>query len=109
MIAHVILYKPKADLPSGTREAILHGLSAAANSIPAIRRLRVGRRVTHGRPGYEQVMREDFEYLVIVEFDDVEGLTAYLAHPSHAAIGAHFTNSAAASLAYDYELLDLKA
>ena len=40
-------------------------------------------------------MREDFEYIVIIEFDDVDGLTAYLAHPAarrdrqplHAGIG----------------------
>ena len=51
-------------------------------------------------------MREDFEYAVVVEFDDVAGLTAYLAHPQHAAIGQHFTQSAAAALAYDYEMED---
>jgi hypothetical protein len=108
VIAHVILYKPKTNLAPETREAILHGLSTAATSIPAIRRLRVGRRFKHGRPGYESAMREDFEYAVIVEFDDVEGLIAYLDHPAHSALGTHFINSADASLAYDYELIDLK-
>ena len=29
---------------------------------------------------------------------------AYLAHPQHAAIGMHFVQSAAAALAYDYEI-----
>ena len=60
----------------------------------------------HGLPGYEQMMREAYDYAAIVEFDDVEGLKAYLAHPGHGTIGRHFTSSAAASLAYDYELLD---
>jgi hypothetical protein len=55
------------------------------------------------------MMREDFEYAVIIEFDSLEGLTAYLAHPDHAAIGQHFTQSAAGALAYDYEMVDLKA
>ena len=41
---------------------------------------------------------------VLIEFDDVEGLLAYLAHPQHAAIGMHFVQSAAAALAYDYEM-----
>jgi hypothetical protein len=41
-----------------------------------------------------------------VEFDDVAGLTAYLEHPQHAAIGAHFTQSSSAALAYDYEIAD---
>jgi hypothetical protein len=108
VIVHVILYKPKTDMPDGTRQEILEGLATAATAIPAIRRLRVGRRVTHGRPGYEQAMRTDFEYAVIVEFDDVDGLLAYLSHPAHGAIGGHFTASAEDALAYDYELIDLK-
>ena len=106
MIAHVILFKPKPTLTDAERQSVLDGLRAAAAGIPTIRRMRVGRRHRHGRPGYEQLMREDFEYVVIVEFDDVAGLTAYLAHPKHAAIGQHFLQSSAAALAYDYEIED---
>jgi antibiotic biosynthesis monooxygenase (ABM) superfamily enzyme len=51
-------------------------------------------------------MREDFEYIMIIEFDDVDGLTAYLAHPGHAAIGSHFMQASASALAYDYEMED---
>lgn len=107
MIAHVILFKPKADLSEAERQAVVDGLTAAARGIPSIKKLRVGKRVRHGLPGYEQVMREEFEYAVIVEVDDLEGLKAYLAHPLHKAIGQHFTQSSAAALAYDYEMQDL--
>jgi hypothetical protein len=107
VIAHVILFSPRADLPASTRDEVLAGLAAAAASIPSIRRFRIGTRVTHGLPGYEQLMREPFDFAAIVEFDDVAGLKAYLAHPAHAAIGGHFTTSASHSLAYDYELTEL--
>ncbi len=107
MIAHVVLFKPKPELTDAQREAVIADLKAAASGIPSIRALRVGRRVRHGRPGYEQLMREDFEYIIIIEFDDVEGLTAYLTHPKHAAIGGHFMQASAAALAYDYELMDV--
>ena len=107
MTVHVILYKPRSDLTQGTQIEILEKLAVAATTIPSIRRIRVGKRVRHGRPGYEQAMHVDFEYAVIVEFDDVEGLTAYLAHPAHNVIGGHFTASASDSLAYDYEMFDL--
>ena len=109
MIAHVVLFKPKHELTAAQRQGVIDALKAAASGIPTVRGLRVGKRIRHGRPGYEQLMREDFEYVVIVEFDDVEGLTAYLAHPQHDAIGAHFMQSAAAALAYDYEMEDWKA
>jgi len=107
MIAHVILFKPRPELTAGEREVLLKTLEAAATGIPSIRRMRLGARVRHGRPGYEQLMKEDFEYAVIVEFDDLQALGAYLAHPQHAAIGKHFSESAAAALAYDYEMVDL--
>jgi hypothetical protein len=109
MIAHVVLFKPKPDLTPEQRQAVLDGLKTAATGIPSIRRLHVGRRITHGLPGYEQMMRENFEYALIVEFDDLDGLKAYLSHPRHAAIGKHFTDAAAAALAYDYEMETLKS
>jgi hypothetical protein len=106
MITHVILFKPKPELTDAERQAVIDDMKAAASGIPSIRRLRVGRRVRLGRPGYEQFMREDFEFVVIIDFDDVAGLTAYLDHPRHAAIGAHFVQSSAAALAYDYDVED---
>lgn len=108
MIAHIILFRPRPDLPESDRQTVLEGLQTAAVDIPSVRRLRVGRRVVHGRPGYEQAMRESFEYAVIVEFDDLDGLTSYLAHPAHQAIGDHFAQASSAALAYDYEMIDLK-
>jgi len=104
MIVHVVLFSPKPDLSEADRRALLDALSAAASGIPSIRRFRVGKRVKHGLPGYEQVMRDDYEFAVMFEFDDVAGLKAYLQHPAHAAAGHHFTASASKALAYDYEV-----
>ena len=106
MIAHVILFSPRDDLSPAARRELLDALVAASGDIPSIRSFRVGRRVRHGLPGYEQMMLEDYEFAAIVEFDDLEGLKSYLAHPSHVTIGRHFTASASRSLAYDYDLAD---
>ena len=104
MIVHVVLFSPRPDLSESDRRALLDALAAAATGIPSIRRLRVGKRVKHSLPGYEQMMRDDYEFAVMIEFDDVAGLKAYLQHPAHAAAGHHFTASAAKALAYDYEI-----
>jgi hypothetical protein len=106
MIAHVILFSPKPDLPEAERRALLDALVGAAEDIPSITRFRVGKRVKHWMPGYEQLMRDDYEFAAIVEFEDIEALKVYLAHPSHAAIGHHFMASASKALAYDYTLVD---
>ena len=106
MIVHIILFSPKSDLGPAVRRDLLASLVAASGDIPSIRRFRVGRRVKHGLPGYEQMMRDDYEFAAVIEFDDVDGLKAYLAHPSHAAIGQHFSASASKSLAYDFVMVE---
>lgn len=106
MIVHVILFTPRSGLPQAVRRDLVTALAAAAAAIPAVKRFRVGKRVRHGLPGYEQSMLDDYAFAAIVEFDDLEGLRSYLAHPSHAAIGRHFSASASRSLAYDYEMVE---
>lgn len=106
MIAHVILFSPRPGLSETARRDLLDGLAAAAAQIPSVRRFRIGRRVTHGLPGYEQAMADLYSFSAIVEFDDMEGLKSYLGHPAHIAIGEHFTASAATALAYDFEMVE---
>ena len=108
MIAHVVLFSPRADLSEDDRRALLEALVAASGEIPSIRSFRVGKRVKHNLPGYEQMMRDDYEFAAIIEFDDMAALKTYLAHPSHTAIGLHFTSSAERSLAYDYDVVDAR-
>jgi hypothetical protein len=102
VIVHVILFTPKADLTEAAQRDLLDDLAAAARTIPSVRQFRCGPRVRHGLPGYEQAMRDDYAWVVLVEFDDLEGLKTYLAHPEHKKVGRHFTASAERALAYDY-------
>jgi hypothetical protein len=104
VIVHVVLFSPKPDLSETDRRALLDALVQASSGIPSIKRFRVGKRVKHSLPGYEQMMRDDYEFAVTIEFDDMEGLKSYLRHPSHAAIGHHFMASSSRALAYDYEI-----
>jgi hypothetical protein len=103
VIAHVVLFQPKGNLPDGERSALADALGAALREIPSIRRSRVGRRVTHGRP-YEQLMREHYEYIAVLEFDDLAGLKAYLEHPAHEALARRFFDALESALMYDYEM-----
>lgn len=104
MIAHVILFQPRGELDEQMRGAFAGIVATAARQIASIRRFRIGPRVMHGLPGYEQGMRDHYGYAAIIEFDDVRGLTEYLQHPAHAALGHHFSASTERALAYDFEL-----
>ena len=109
MISHIVLFKPRMALGAAEKAAIVAHLRTAIAQCPTVRACRIGRRVTHGLPGYEQQMPEDFQFSLILDFDDVEGLKAYLQNPAHGAIGGLFTTAASASLAYDYELVELSS
>jgi hypothetical protein len=54
-------------------------------------------------------MPDTADYLVSIEFEDVEGLAAYLRHPAHDELGVRFTASLAAALVYDFEDIELKS
>jgi len=101
MISHVVLLKPRPDLSDDGRERLLSAFERAIREIPTVRGVRVGRRIVVGA-GYEAGMPDVADYLVAIDFDDVDGLTAYLQHPAHADLGARFSDSLAAALVFDF-------
>ena len=106
MILHVVLLQPKADLTDPQRDAALETIRQSAANLPDTR-LRLGRRVKHGLPGYEQLMPHDFEFALIVEVDDLDALKRYLTAPAHHALGELFYTSTTAALAYDYAIEEI--
>jgi hypothetical protein len=84
---------------------LAEALRRAIDEISAIKRIRIGRRRTHGRP-YEQLMREDYTHAAILEFEDIAALRAYLEHPSHADLGARFFECFEQALMYDFDVRD---
>jgi hypothetical protein len=95
--------KPRADLSPADRRALVDAFDRAIHEIPTVRGVRIGRRAMHGA-GYEQVMPDTADYLIVIDFDDVAGLQAYLRHPAHAALGERFSQSLSSALVYDYEV-----
>jgi hypothetical protein len=105
MMTHVVLFTPRGDLGESEIARLSTTLASALDGIPSIRRYQVGRRVRLGT-AYDAAAPLDFSYLVVVEFDDREGLVAYLHHPLHDALGALFYETSALALASDFETVD---
>lgn len=103
MITHVVLLRPRADLSPEERAGLAGALRAAIETIPSIRHVRIGRRVTFGR-GYEQLMHTNYEFVALLDFDDLDGLRAYLDHPAHEALATRFFQVLDDALMYDYEV-----
>jgi len=104
MISHVVLMTPRAGLPVEDRDALIAAFETAVRVVPSVRGVRCGRRVVHGA-AYEDSLRAD--YLIIIEFDDVAGLQAYLQHPAHGALGDRFARSLGSAFICDFELSGL--
>jgi len=105
MIAHVVLFTPRADLSDDARRDLVAAFETALRDIPSIRHTRVGTRVTHGRP-YEALMTVNYQYAAIIEFDSIADLKAYLEHPAHEQLAARFFTAFQHALMYDFELVE---
>jgi Stress responsive A/B Barrel Domain len=104
-MTHVVLFTPRSDLSDTEIGRLSTTLASALAGIPSVRRYQVGRRVRLGT-AYDAAAPLDFSHLVIVEFDDRDGLVAYLRHPLHEALGALFYETSAIALACDFETVD---
>jgi hypothetical protein len=105
VIVHLVLFRPKPGLDATARRELASAFGRAIAAIGSVRRARLGRRRTFGRP-YELLMREDYTHAAMLEFDDIAGLRAYLEHPEHDALGAQFYACFESALMYDYEVTD---
>lgn len=105
MILHVVLFRPRPGLGDEQRQGLAKAFANAIDNITSIRRARIGRRRTHGRP-YEQLMREDYSHAAVLEFDDLAGLKAYLEHPVHNELGSRFFECFEQALMYDFDVQD---
>lgn len=101
-ITHVVLFRPKADLPADEHATLIAALKTAVKDIPYIKNATIGRRVLLDRPGYETLMAEHYEYSAILDFDSEADLRAYLDHPAHNDLGRLLYSAAEAVLAYDF-------
>jgi hypothetical protein len=106
MIVHIVLFKPKDGLPAEERRALIGAFERALRDIPTVRGVRVARRMIHGA-GYEQSAPDAADFLVAIDFDDLDGLQAYLRHPAHEELGRRFNASIGSALIYDFEIGEL--
>jgi hypothetical protein len=103
VVEHIVLFKPRAGLTDAQRQTLAATMKEAIRDIPHLRRARFGHRVFTGRP-YEQMMRADYPFVAILEFDDHAALKAYMVHPVHERLGEVFFECFEDALMYDYAL-----
>ncbi|MFN7978600.1 MAG: Dabb family protein [Vicinamibacterales bacterium] len=104
MVAHVVLFTPKASMTLAERDAFVTTLETALAGIPQITRATVGRRLVLGRP-YDAIT-PPYDYVAVIEFASGADLAAYLDHPAHDALAKQFYLHAERAAAYDVDMVD---
>jgi hypothetical protein len=102
----MVLLTPRSDLTADERAAAIDVLNRLTSEIPDVQRFRIGRRVKHALPGYEEQMKEDYQLALILELEDLDALKRYLQAPAHRALGKLFSTATSNAIAYDYEIVD---
>jgi hypothetical protein len=105
MIIHVVLFRPRHDLPTEERTAVAVAFQDALAKIPSVVRATIGSRLDHDAP-YEHPLAKAYPYAAILEFADLDGLHAYLQHTAHAAPAQQFFAAVEAALIIDYDTED---
>jgi hypothetical protein len=108
MVSHCVVMKPRPSLTAAEQDALIAAFERAIREIPTVRRVRVGRRIVHGAH-YEARMPDAADYLVLIDFADLAGLTTYLHHPAHDDIRTHFGQAVSAAFIYDFEEVTLES
>jgi hypothetical protein len=106
VIAHVVLFRPRADSTPEEQQALLAALGRACREIPGVDRAKVGRRLTLG-VGYESVVGDlAYSHAAVLEFSQRQALLDYLAHPIHQSLGKLFWQVCDSTQIYDVEMVD---
>ena len=78
MVIHVVLVKPKESASLEEIQSVLDQAKALKEIIPGIVEVEAGKNVAKHQGG--------FEYGLVMRFDTMEHLQAYLPHPAHLAV-----------------------
>ena len=106
MIAHVVLFEPKASIPAAGRKEFLEEIRSVARNIPTIVQARIGTTISIGLMPETNRGQKTYRYAAIFEFATRGDLAAYFIHPVHDRLRAIFWDLCQATLIADVELFD---
>jgi hypothetical protein len=104
LVAHIVLFRPKAGLAAEDRESLVAAIERAHREIAVIRRFLVGKRTQRGA-GYAAAMPE-YPFIAVIELEDEMALQQYLSHPAHEGLARLFWQTSDSALAYDFALVE---
>ena len=107
MIAHVVLFEPKPDVPAEVTRAFFEALRTTVRAVPEMLRAQVGRTADSGQETKHVGSQMTYSFLAIFEFENRGGLERYLSSPSHDAVREMFWRYCQSTVIADAEMVDV--
>jgi hypothetical protein len=106
MILHIVLFQAKPSATAEDSAELTAALEAASRQVTSIRNVRVGKAADLGL-GYSSWPKDQKAgYVALFEFEDRNGLQAYLSHPTHRRLSDMFKKTSDQSVVFDAEVVD---
>jgi hypothetical protein len=77
---HVVVFTVKKDAPKDAVSSAIADCHELLANIPSVRGLKVGRPAEKATPN---VAKKDYDFALVVQFENADGLMTYLEHPQH--------------------------
>ena len=108
MIAHIVLFSPRADRSPDDLRSFAQSVIDTCRSVPSVQRSYVGR-AAHVDPGYHRSFGDKtYEFAAVLEFVSRSELVAYLTHPLHHELGRLFWENCASTVIMEAEMTDVR-
>lgn len=99
MVKHIVLFKLKEEAPAERKQEAMHAFKQAIEALPAkipfVRKVEVGLNINPG---------ESWHIALYSEFDSLEDVKAYAAHPDHVTAAALLADVKESRACVDYEI-----
>ncbi len=79
MLRHVAMFKFKEDATEEQRNTAHHALNDLLGVVPGLRAMTTGLNLEHSL--YDRAAERNWDMVLVADFDDLEGLRSYFAHP----------------------------
>lgn len=104
MIAHIVLFEPKGDIPARDLRVFAQTLQDVCRAVPSVKRATAGRIA----PEQHLIGHTTYHYAAVIEFDDTDGLRDYLSSPIHKDLARMFWSYCESTVILDVDAIDLK-
>lgn len=101
MIRHIVMFKLKEEADGRSRK---ENLCIAKEMLEALQGVVPTLKSSYVKINDEQADRENYDIVLVSEYEDMEGLNAYIVHPAHKKVGEFMRKVREARACVDFEI-----